>query len=68
MKLSDGLRASITLRMDPCAKCRKPRLSLRGVAKASGVNISTLSRFLAGKDVTSSVIDALDAWVKRAEL
>jgi transcriptional regulator with XRE-family HTH domain len=45
----------------------RSRVSLRECAKECGVSASTISRFLGGKPITSTGLDALTAWAEKYE-
>lgn len=42
-------------------------VSLRQIAMQSGVNVSTLSRFCAGKQIKSNALDKLAQWARDQE-
>lgn len=56
----DGrLRARLKTRMRFCPTCGRSTLSLRTVAKAAGVSLASLSRFLLGAPPSESLADGL---------
>lgn len=65
MKLSEAIRKKLRQEMwtggEVCPSCHRgeKHLSLRDTAKKTGLNISTLSRFLNGKSLSSEALDVL---------
>lgn len=63
--LEKKLRADIRQRMGTCKTCGHPSASMRDVAKACGLSVSTISRFLGGKELTLRHAEHLMRWLAK---
>lgn len=69
--ITEIVRRNVTERMGAhvCRACDQVHvpesaLSIREVARQSGVPFNTVARFLRGRTVSSDTLDRLDAWTR----
>lgn len=61
--LSNRVRLRIQEKASDGAEWPKFAMSMREIAKQADVSPATLSRFMAGRPITSDCLDRLDSWL-----